>query len=84
MRTLVFILLFLTASCFLFTEWTLELHQDAQEEGGRFGSFINQSHGLVENYLIRWNGSFLVEIEEEEGQVRKRMRMVVTALEDLG
>ena len=54
------------------------------EEGTRFASFINQSHGVADNYFILSNGSFLVKIEEEGSQARRKMKMVVTALEDLG
>lgn len=84
MRALVFVRLFLTVSCFLDDYWAREISPEVQEEGGRFGSFINQSHGVVENYFIRWNGSFVVKIDEEDEQVRRKMRMMVTALEDLG
>ena len=84
MRALVFVLLLLTASCFLDDYWEREVSQEAQEEGGRFGSFINRSHGVVHKYFIKSNGSFLVEINEEDGQARRGMRMMVTALEDLG
>ena len=66
MRTLVIVLLFLTASCFLDDCWAREINQEVQEEGGRFGSFINQSHGVLRNYYSMWNGSFVVKIDEEE------------------
>ena len=56
MRTLVFVLLLLTASCSLNDYWAREVGQEAQEEGGRFGSFINESHGVVKNYYTMWNG----------------------------
>ena len=66
MRTLVFVLLLLTASCFLDDYWARKVSQEAQEKGDRFGSFIDQSHGVVGNYYSMWNGSFVVKIDEED------------------
>ena len=63
MRILVFVLLLLTANCFLDDYWEREVSQEAQEEKGRFGSFINQSHGVVDLYYIMRNGSFMVKIK---------------------